>query len=136
MKYSEMAKVAEVETAQRQPLMKGEYTAEVIGAEYGVSRVAQNPYYRIMFQVTAGEYKGRTAVKYMTLTAKSATRFFRQMDVLGIDTVFFAEIEDDPDAEAIVCRELIGAHAKIVCGDPEWYEGKSQTNIKSLKRAA
>jgi hypothetical protein len=133
--YTAMAKQAEQERVPLPPIPEGAYHAVVTAATHRTSK-AGNDSYKVEFTVKSGDYKGRKASKYLTLTERSRAVFFREMDTLGLDVEFWAEIDDEDDPETIVCAELIGARTKLVIGEPKWYGDKPQTNVKSLKRAA
>ena len=136
LSYAEMAKEAEATGYGTAPLTIGEYDAVVSGASYKKSDKG-NDTYKVEFTVTSGKSKGRKAWKNVTLSDNNRSFFFQQMNTLGLDSAFFADIADEDDFEAEVCAELVELESPVVldAGPPREYKNNSYSDIKRISPA-
>ena len=65
-------------------LPEGEYLAKVIGAEYKISK-SEKPMVQFSFEITDGDYKGKTHNKFMMLAGNDETALKRNLNRYGTE---------------------------------------------------
>lgn len=112
---------------------EGSYLAEVVGAEYSLTKANQYPNFCLTFQVLSGPYMGRKLFTNIVFAPKSTGYFFQKFAALGLTAEWFERLPDE-DVENVICREVVGRQATLAVGQSE-YRNEMRNEVKAIDRS-
>lgn len=106
------------------PLPPGIYTARVVRGEYCTTKAGADAY-RIRFEVTDGDHRGRTVVRTWTFTPRALPYTKRDLAPLGLTTSAQLLAPFPPPGRDILCRLTVALQR----GD----DGVERNDIKRIE---